>query len=78
MSLRSANMLGAISRYAIWVFAFIIAFGQLGVAPAYMQILFAGIIGMFAVAGALAFGLGGKDAAAKVLSKLGEDMSHKQ
>jgi hypothetical protein len=77
MNLRSANMLGTISKYAIWVFAFIIAFGQLGVAPAYMQILFAGIIGMFAVAGALAFGLGGKDAAQRMISKLGEDMQHR-
>ena len=78
MNLRSANMLGVICKYAIWVFAFIIAFGQLGVAPAYMQILFAGIIGMFAVAGALAFGLGGKDSAQKLLSKLGEDMKHRE
>ena len=77
MNLRSANMLGTIVKYAIWVFAFIIAFGQLGVAPAYMQILFAGIIGMIAVAGALAFGLGGKDAAARFIAKLGEDMTHR-
>ncbi len=78
MNLRSANMLGAIAKYAVWVFAFIVAFGQLGIAAAYMQILFAGIIGMFAVAGALAFGLGGKDAAARWISKLGEEMSHRQ
>jgi len=78
MNLRSANMLSVIAKYSVWIFAFIIAFGQLGVAPAYMQILFAGIIGMFAVAGALAFGLGGKDAAARLLSKLGDDMKHKE
>ncbi|MFA6273659.1 MAG: hypothetical protein WC662_00685 [Candidatus Paceibacterota bacterium] len=78
LNLRSANMLGTVAKYAVWVFAFIIALGQLGVAPAYMQILFAGIIGMFAVAGALAFGLGGRDAAGKFLSKLGEDISHRQ
>ncbi len=77
MSLHSANMLGSVAKYAVWVFAFIIAFGQLGIAPAYMQILFAGIIGMFAVAGALAFGLGGKDAAARLLSKMGDDMSNR-
>jgi len=74
MNLHSANMLGTVAKYAIWVFAFIIAFGQLGVAPAYMQILFAGIIGMFAVAGALAFGLGGKDAASNWISKLRDEM----
>ena len=78
LNLRSANMLGTIAKYAVWVFAFIIAIGQLGVAPAYMQILFAGIIGMLAVAGALAFGLGAKDAAGRFISKLGEDMSHKE
>ena len=78
MGVRSANMLGAIAKYAIWIFAFIIAFGQLGVAPAYMQILFAGLIGMLAVAGALAFGLGAKDAASRVISKMGEDMSHRE
>lgn len=77
MNLRSANMLATVAKYAVWVFSFIIALGQLGVAPAYMQILFAGIIGMFAVAGALAFGLGGKDAAAKFLSKLEGDMAHR-
>jgi hypothetical protein len=74
MSLNSANMLGTVVRYAVWVFAFIIAFGQLGIAPAYMQILFAGIIGMIAIAGALAFGLGAKDAAGRFVSKIGDDI----
>ncbi len=77
MNVQSANMLGTIAKYAVWVFSLIVAFGELGIAPAYMQILFTGIIGMFAIAGALAFGLGGKDAAARVLSKLGDEMSHK-
>jgi predicted outer membrane lipoprotein len=76
MSLHSANMLGAIARYAVWIFAFIVALGQLGVAPEFMQILFAGIVGMIAIAGALAFGLGGKDAAGRLIARLGEDMSH--
>jgi len=78
MNLGSANMLGAVAKYAIWIFAFIIALGQLGVAAAFMQILFAGIIGMIAVAGALAFGLGAKDAAGRFISKLGDEMSHRQ
>lgn len=78
MNLTSTNMLGSLVKYTIWVFAFIIALGQLGVAEGYMNTLFAGIIGMFAIAGALAFGLGGKDAAARLISKLGEEMSHRQ
>ena len=78
MNLRSTNMLGSLVKYTIWVFAFIIALGQLGVAEGYMNTLFAGIIGMIAVGGALAFGLGGKDAAARLISKLGEEMSHRE
>lgn len=78
MGITSANMLGTIVKYSIWIFAFIIALGQLGVATAYMQILFTGIIGMIAIAGALAFGLGGKDAASRFLSKVGDEMAHHQ
>jgi len=78
MNLHSANMLGTVAKYAVWIFAFIIALGQLGVAPAYMQILFAGIIGMLAIAGALAFGLGAKDAAGRFVAKIGEDIAHHQ
>ncbi|MCX6757917.1 MAG: hypothetical protein NTZ44_03505 [Candidatus Nomurabacteria bacterium] len=76
MNLRSANMLASIARYAIWIFAFIIALGQLGVAPAYMQIMFTGVVGMLAIAGALAFGLGGKDAAARLIENIRNDTRH--
>lgn len=77
MNLKSSNMLGSLVKYTIWVFAFIVALGQLGVAEGYMSTLFAGIIGMIAVAGALAFGLGAKDAAGRLINKLGEEMSQK-
>lgn len=77
MNVTSAHMVASIAKYAIWIFAFIIALGQLGVAPAFMQILFTGIIGMFAVGGAIAFGLGGKEHAARFLTKIENDMSKK-
>ncbi len=75
MNLASANLLGTVAKYAVWVFTFIIVLGELGVAEGYMQTLFAGIIGMIALGGALAFGLGGKDAAARFLAKVGEEVS---
>ena len=78
MSLRSANMLGTIAKYAVWIFAFIIALGQLGVAEDYMKALFSAIVYMIAIALALAFGLGGKDAASRLISKLGEEASHRE
>jgi hypothetical protein len=76
MNLRNAHMFGTIAKYAVWVFAFIIALGKLGLGE-YMTILFSGIIGMVAIAGALAFGLGGKDAASRFISNLGEEMNHR-
>lgn len=76
MSLTSANMLGAVAKYAVWVFGFIIALGQLGIADYYMSALFTGIIAMVSIGGALAFGLGGRDAAAKFIGKVSEEVSH--
>jgi len=77
MGLSSANMLGTIAKYAVWIFALIIALGQLGIADYYMSALFTGIIAMISIAGALAFGLGGRDAAAKFIAKVSEEVSHR-
>lgn len=73
-NVRSANMLGTVTVYAIWIFAFIIALSELGIAVQFMQILFTGIIAMLAIAGGLAFGLGGRDAAARTIDHVKNDM----
>jgi len=70
--LRSANFFGSLAHYAIWIFGFIFALDQLGIAQPYMQTLFAGLVAMLALAGGLAFGLGGKDAASRTIEKLKE------
>lgn len=77
LSLSSSHMLATVAKYAIWIFAFIVALEQLGVNSAYMQILFTGIIGMLAIAGAIAFGLGGKDHASRLISKISEEVNEK-
>ena len=76
-NIRSANMLGSITLYSIWIFALIIALSELGIATAFMQILFTGFIAALALALGLSFGLGGKDAAARAVGKLADDMSVK-
>lgn len=77
-NITSANMLGSITRYAIWTFAFIIALSELGIATYFMQVLFMGVVVMLALAGGLAFGLGGKEAAAITIANVSKEMSSKQ
>ncbi len=76
-NVRSANMLGSVVKYAIWTFAFIIALSELGIASAFMQILFTGLIAALAIACGLAFGLGGKEAASRTIDRFSSDMSSK-
>lgn len=76
-NVRSARMLGSISYYAIWIFTILIALNELGIAAQFMQTLFAGIVALIAIAGGIAFGLGGKDAAARFINRLSDDMSQK-
>lgn len=76
-NVRGANMIGSVTRYAIWIFAFIIALSELGIATAFMQILFTGFVAALAIALGLAFGLGGKEAASRAVDKFSHDMSSK-
>jgi len=76
-NIRSANMLSSITVYAIWIFAFIVALSELGIATAFMQILFTGFIAALALALGLSFGLGGKEVASRVMNKIETDMSSK-
>lgn len=71
----SAALLGGVARWAIWILALITAMAHLGIAPQFMQILFTGVVAMLALAGGLAFGLGGREAAARYIERLREDIS---
>ena len=61
------NLYASIARYAIIGFAVIIALEQLQIAPALMNILFTAVVGAAALAFGLAFGLGGRDTARRLL-----------
>ena len=74
---RVSELLGAITRWAIWIFAIIVMLSQLGVAPQYMYTIFAGFVAMLALAGGLAFGLGGKDAASALIKDIQKEVSEK-
>lgn len=69
-----AHFLGAIAKWAIWIFAILAALYQLGVAPVFLQTLFTGIAVAISLALGLSFGLGGQDAAKRFLENLRSDM----
>jgi small-conductance mechanosensitive channel len=75
---RIAHLLGSTTRVAIWVFAIIMALSELGIAPQYMYTLFAGFVAMVALAGGLAFGLGGKDAAKDLIDEVRDEIKNKR
>ena len=66
----SANTLSVLAKGVIVFFTILIVLSQLGVAQDLIRILFTGIIAMLAIAGGLAFGLGGKDIAKDYLEEL--------
>ena len=60
---------------AVMIFVLIAAFDQLGVAQTFINTLYIGIVAMLAIAGGLAFGLGGKEHASELISKIKRDVS---
>ena len=59
------DLLANIARVAVWGFAIVVAVNQIGVAETLVNTLFMGLIGALALALGLAFGLGGRETAAR-------------
>ncbi|MEK7665880.1 MAG: hypothetical protein AAB337_03310 [Patescibacteria group bacterium] len=77
-ALESADFLAGISRWSILIFSFMAALVQLQIAGDLIRTLFTGLVAMLAIAGGLAFGLGGKDHANRFLSHLRREMTSSQ
>lgn len=76
-NIKSASSLASIAKYAIWIFAFSIILPQLGIDDKLIQIFWGGVMGVIAISFGLAFGLGGKEAAARAIDKITNDLSSK-
>lgn len=70
----AAGFIGAVAKWAIWVFAIAVVLIQLGITPDLIQNLLTAFFAMFALAGGLAFGLGGKEHASQFIDKLRKEM----
>ncbi|MFH1401930.1 MAG: hypothetical protein ABIG40_03125 [Parcubacteria group bacterium] len=71
------QMISAIVKWAIWIFAVVIILEQLNIGGSVPVIVVQGIVGFLVLAGGLAFGLGGRDAAAEMIKDLKQKLSQK-
>ncbi len=70
----SGGFLASLAKWAIIIFSSLAALVQLGIASRLIEILFTGLVGMLSLAGALAFGLGGRDKAKEWIEKLDKEI----
>jgi len=63
----SAEMIATATQWAINIFVILAVLNQLGVASDLIKILFTGFVAMIALAGGIAFGLGGQSNAQEIL-----------
>ena len=68
--LHAAHFLGSLTWWAIVIFGFLTALVQLNIATSIINSVITGFIAMLALAGGLAFGLGGRDYAADMIRRL--------
>lgn len=72
--MNSGHMVGVIVRWSIWIFAVLMILNQLWIGGEVPVIVTQGIVAFFAIAGGLAFGLGGKEVAQEMLQDVRQKM----
>ncbi len=72
----SANFLGSVAKWSIWIFAVLMALYQLGIAAQLINVLFTGVVVALSLAFGLSFGLGGQQAAASFIEKVRDEIKN--
>lgn len=75
--IKVAHFLATVTKWTIWIFAILAALGQLGIAETIIDRLITAIFFMIALAGGLAFGLGGQKSASETLDDMKKEMKHR-
>jgi hypothetical protein len=76
--LGSARMLGTLTKVSIIIFAVLSALVQLGIAVTLINTMFIGAVVAASLASGIAFGLGGKEMATRILNKAQEELTHRK
>jgi len=74
-NIKAVNLSASLAKWSILIFGFLAALVQLGVTPGLIQTLVTGFVAMLAIAGGVAFGLGGKEMASEILGKVKRGVS---
>lgn len=71
----TAQAIASVTRWSVIVFVVLAVLNQLGVASDLVRILFTGFVAMIAIAGGIAFGLGGQTTAKNILEEITKKLS---
>lgn len=66
----TSQAIASVAKWAVIIFVLLAVLNQLGVAADLIRILFTGFVAMVAIAGGIAFGLGGQGTAKEILESL--------
>lgn len=67
VNFKNSGTIGSVTKVAILVFTILVVLNMLGIGRDIINTLFIGVVAMISLAGGLAFGLGGRDAAAQAI-----------
>jgi hypothetical protein len=65
----NADLLAKAAKGIVWAFAIVVAVNQIGIATTLVNTLFMAFVGALALALGLAFGLGGRETAARIVDR---------
>lgn len=68
------QVVGAIIKWSIWIFAILAILLQLGIAEDLVKIIVQGVVAIAVIAGGIAFGLGGKEVAGEIVRDVREKL----
>lgn len=71
----SAGFIATVTKWVIWIFAILVALSQLGIASGFVQTVFTGLVVALSLGLGLSFGLGGQEAASRVIEKVGKEIA---
>lgn len=66
--MQNSDLLSKVAQVIVWGFAIVVAVNQLGIATTLVNTIVMGLVGAIALAAGLAFGFGGREAAAELIA----------